>query len=59
MKIEKLIQELKEYNQNADITLPYSEDICIGWICKDPISKKQLTKKTTTQLYIEGCDREE
>lgn len=53
MKVSKLIEQLQDFNPNADITLPCSEDICIGWICKDYKTGEELTKKTTPQLFIE------
>lgn len=51
-----MIKELKSYNQNADITLTTSEDICISYICKDNHGN-ELTKETTVQCFIEGMDQ--
>ena len=56
MKISKLIDELSEFNQEADITLTTSEDICISYICKNTLTGEQLTKKTTKLVFIEPCD---
>ena len=55
MKIKKLIETLKECNQEADITLTTSEDITISYICKDT-DGNPLTKKTTMQCFIEPTD---
>lgn len=51
MKIKELINELKEYNQEADITLTTSETITLSFI-----SDENGTKKDTKQVFIEGCD---
>ena len=56
MKIRKLIELLRTYNQEADITLTTSEDICISYICKDP-NGNPLTKETTMQCFIEPMDQ--
>lgn len=56
MKIKKLIEELSSFNQDADITTPYSEDICLGWICKDPKTGVEFSKETTRQVFIEFDD---
>lgn len=56
MKINNLIEELNDYNLNADITLTSSEDIAISYICKD-LNGNDLTKKTTMQVFIKGVDK--
>lgn len=53
MKIKELIKELKEFNQEADITLTTSETITLSWI-----SSEGGTKKDTKQVFIEGEDIE-
>lgn len=52
MKCSKLIEALKEYNPDADVTTPYSEDICIGYIDNE----EEYDKHTTPIIFIEGCD---
>lgn len=52
MKNNKLIEKLKEYNPNADVTLTTSEDICIGYIVGD----EGYDKSNTPIIFIEGCD---
>lgn len=32
MKVQELIDELKSYNPNAEITTPYSETIALSYI---------------------------
>lgn len=51
MKIKELINELKKYNPEADITLPTSETITLSFI-----SDEGGTTKDTKQVFIEGCD---
>lgn len=51
MKVKELIKQLKEFNQEADISLTTSEDILISYI-----SENNATPLTTLQLFIEGCD---
>ena len=55
MMVKKLIEELAEYNPDADITLTTSEDICLSYICKDS-DGSSLDKKTTMQVFIEPMD---
>ena len=54
MKNSKLIEILKGFNLDADVTLTTSEDICISYISTDRESKKK-----TKQIFIEGCDFDE
>lgn len=54
MKNWQLIEELKKYNMDADVSLTTSEDICISYICENGD-----TEKTTKQIFIEGCDYDE
>ena len=46
MKVSKLINELKEFNPDADVRLEDGEDICISYISKNG-------KKHTEQVFIE------
>ena len=55
MKVCKLIEKLKEYNQEADITLTTSEEITLGYIFKTE-DGTEYSKKTTKQVFIEPCD---
>ena len=56
MKISELIDSLNEYNQDADISLTTSEDICLSYICQDPSTGKPLSKETTSLVFIEPLD---
>ena len=58
MKVNKLIEQLKEYNQNADITLTTSEDICLSYICES-VSGDSFDKRNTPIVFIEPKDFEE
>lgn len=51
MKVKDLIEQLKMFNPNADVSLTTSEDILISYI-----SENNATPLTTLQLFIEGCD---
>ena len=53
MKIIQLINELLQFNPNADISLVDSEDICLSWIADDG---KESGKKETMKVFIEGTD---
>ncbi len=55
MKNKDLIEELKKYNLDADVTLTTSEDIFISYISEN-IDGDTLNKQTTMQLFIEGKD---
>ena len=55
MQCSKLIEELKKYNQEADVTLTTSEDICLSFICEDN-NGNRLTPKTTKLVFIEPKD---
>lgn len=56
MKIKELINELKEYNPEADITLECSEDIIISYIDTD-LKGRPCSKKNTPQCFIEPIDK--
>lgn len=51
MNENELAEELKGYNQNADISLVDSEDICLSYISEDGADPM-----TTKQVFIEPCD---
>lgn len=53
MKIIKLINELSQFNPNADVSLIDSEDICLSWIADDG---EDSGKKETMKVFIEGID---
>lgn len=55
MKISDFIKELREFNQDADITLTTSETITLSYICKDPYGK-ELSKQDTPIVFIEPAD---
>lgn len=55
MKVKELSEKLKEYNPNADITTPMSEDITLSYIHKDQ-DDNNYTKKTTKLVFIEPMD---
>ena len=52
MKNEDLINQLKEYNPNAEVTTPYSEDIVLAYIDCDG----QCDKSNTPLIFIEWAD---
>lgn len=51
MKISELIDELKEYNPDAEITTPYSETIGLSFISEDGADKSN-----TELVFIELRD---
>ena len=55
MKNRDLIEKLKKYNLDADVTLPTSEDIFLSYICEDN-KGNILTEKDTMLIFIEGTD---
>lgn len=55
MKVKELINHLKEYNPDADITTPISEDISVSYICKD-LDGNTYSRKTTKLVFIEPID---
>lgn len=52
---KNLIEKLKEYNSEADVSLVDSEDITISYIHKDT-DGNEFTINNTPQLFIEGVD---
>ena len=52
MKCNKLIKILQEFNPNADVTTPISEDICISYITDDG----EFDKSSTPFIFIEPAD---
>lgn len=52
MKAEKLIKILSSFNQNADVTTTFSEDILISYIDADG----KYTKENTPIIFIEPSD---
>lgn len=55
LKIKDFVRKLSEFNQDADITTPFSEDITLSYICKSD-DGTELSKKTTHLVFIEPCD---
>ena len=55
MKNRELIEELKKYNLDANVSLTTSEDICLSYISED-IYGNSLNEQTTQQVFIEGKD---
>ena len=55
LKIKELIHELKQYNPDADISTPISEDIGISYICKSN-DEIEYGKMDTPQVFIEPTD---
>ena len=55
MKISDFIKKLREFNQDADITLETSENITLSYVCRSP-KGEHLTKQTTKQVFIEPID---
>lgn len=52
MRVNELVDELKEYNPNAEITTPYSETIELSYIDMDG----KMDKTTTPIVFIELRD---
>lgn len=52
MRCDKLIEELKEFNPLADISLTVSEDICLSYISSDGTENKSTAK----HIFIEPTD---
>lgn len=55
MKVRELVQRLLEYNQDADISTSFSEDITLGFIFTNN-DGKVFTKRTTPYVFIEPAD---
>lgn len=51
MKCSELIKELQEFNPDANVTTPYSEDICLSYIAEGGADKR-----TTKIIFIEWAD---
>ena len=58
MKVSELITKLMNYNQDAEITTPYSETIDLSYICIDN-EGNPLDSRETPIVFIELCDYEE
>ena len=52
MKVYELIEELKGYNPNADVSLVSDETIFLSYIDDDG----KYGKMSTGHVFIEGCD---
>lgn len=53
--VKELINDLKEFNPNAEITLVDSESIELSYVCRDKMENK-LDKLSTNIVFIEGRD---
>ena len=42
------------FNPTAEVSLVDSETIHLSWI--DKVGEKEFNKKSTRQVFIEGCD---
>lgn len=58
MKVSELIQELYKYNQDAEVTTPYSETIELSYIYMDT-EGNPMDQRETPIVFIEGCDYEQ
>ena len=58
MIIRELIEELKNYNPDAEVTTPYSETIELSYICEDK-EGNPLGIRETPLVFIEWGDYEE
>ena len=58
MKVKELIEKLWNYNQDAEITTPYSETIDLSYICIDN-EGNPLDTRETPLVFIELCDYED
>lgn len=58
MKVKDLIMKLYDYNQEAEITTPYSETIDLSFICMD-LEGNPLSSRETPIVFIELCDYED
>lgn len=56
MLVRDFIKELSSFNPDAEITLTNSEDICLSYICEDRNTGKELTKETTSLVFVEPKD---
>ena len=52
MNVEELIEELKEYNPKAEVSLTTHETIFVSYICDG----EDVDKLNTRHVFIEGCD---
>ena len=58
MKVKDLIMKLYDFNQEAEITTPYSETIELSFICFDK-DHNPIGSRETPIVFIEGCDFEQ
>ena len=58
MKVSELIHKLYNYNQDAEITTPYSETIELSYICIDG-DGNPVDSRETPIVFIEGVDYEQ
>ena len=58
MIVSELIDELGRYNSDALVTTPYSETVCLSYICEDD-NDNPISADETSVVFIEGCDIDE
>lgn len=58
LKVKELIEILWNYNQDAEITTPYSETIDVSYICIDN-DGNPVDSRETPLVFIELCDYED
>lgn len=58
MRVSELIHKLYNFNQDAEVTTPYSETIELSYICIDT-EGNPLDSRETPIVFIEGCDYEQ
>ena len=55
MKVSELIHKLYNFNQDAEVTSPYSETIELSYIYMD-VDGNPIDSRETPIVFIEGCD---
>lgn len=62
MRVIELINELLDYNPNAEIATKHYETICLGYTAEGHNHKGEIIhfdKETTPIVWIDGCDEVE
>lgn len=57
MNVVELMEELKKYNPNAEVTTPYSETISVGYVAS--VEDETFTPENTPFVFIEWSEYEE
>ena len=58
MKVKELIEKLWDFNQDAEVTTPYSETIELAYIRFDE-NHNPIGSRETPLVFIQGCDYEQ